>query len=112
MPQTYIPRTLEKTLKGAAREFPAVVLVALLICSCKNSQRASRLLLEGPGGMFKGDQKVDFTMAHIEAERTRVFCRAVIDKMGFLPGLLLKGQARSFARSTFEAIDERLKELA
>ena len=71
-----------------------------------------KLLLEGPGGMFKADQKVAFTMTPIEAEKTRVVCKAVIDEIGFLPGLLLKGQARSFARSTFEAIDKRLQELA
>ncbi len=71
-----------------------------------------KLLMEGPGRIFKAEQRVDFTMTPIEATRTRVLCKAVIDEIGFLPGLLLKGQARSFARFTFEAIDKRLKELA
>jgi hypothetical protein len=35
-----------------------------------------------------------------------------MEQMGLLPGLLLTSQARSFARSTFEAIEKRLKELA
>ncbi len=71
-----------------------------------------QLLLEGPAGMFKADQRVAFTMTPVEAERTGVACEAVIDEIGFLAGLLVKGQARSFARSTFEAIEKRLKELA
>ncbi len=71
-----------------------------------------QLLLEGPAGMFKADQRVTFTMTPVEVERTRVACKALIDEIGFLAGLLVKGQARSFARSTFEAIERRLKELA
>jgi carbon monoxide dehydrogenase subunit G len=71
-----------------------------------------KLFLEGPGGMFKADQKVSFAMTPIDATKTRVACKAVMEQMGLLPGLLLTSQARSFARSTFEAIEKRLKELA
>ncbi len=71
-----------------------------------------KLLLEGPAGMFKAAQRVDFTITPIEAERTRVVCKAAIDEIGFWAGLLVKGEARSFARSTFEAIEKRLKEVA
>ena len=71
-----------------------------------------KLSLEGPGGMFKADQKVSFAMTPIDATKTRVACKAVMEQMGLLPGLLLTSQARSFARSTFEAIEKRLKELA
>ncbi len=71
-----------------------------------------KLLLEGPAGMFRADQKVAFTMTPVEVERTRVACKAFIDETGFLAGLLVKGRARIFARSTFEAIEKRLKELA
>ena len=71
-----------------------------------------KLLLEGPAGMFKTAQKVVFTMTPIEKEKTGVVCKGVIEEIGFLPSLLFKGQARSFAGSTFEAIEKRLKELA
>jgi carbon monoxide dehydrogenase subunit G len=73
---------------------------------------SAKLFLEGPGGMFEAGQKVAFTMTPIGAEKTRVVCKAVIEEIGFLPGLLVKGQARRFARSTFEAIEKRLKQLA
>ncbi len=71
-----------------------------------------RLLVEGPAGMFKADQRVTFTITPVEAETTNVVCRGVIDEIGFLAGLLVKGPARSFARSTFDAIEKRLNELA
>ncbi len=73
---------------------------------------AVKLFLEGPGGIFKASQKVSFAMTPSEETKTRVACKAVIEDVGVLPGLLLTRQARSFARSTFESIEKRLKELA
>ncbi len=72
---------------------------------------AVKLFLEGPGGVVKANQRVSFAMTP-EESKTRVACKAVMEQMGVLRGLLLTGQARSFARSTFEAIEKRLKELA
>ena len=71
-----------------------------------------KLLLEGPGSLFHAEQKVSFAMAPVEKERTAVSCRATMEDPGFLPRLFLLGQARRFARSTFEAIEKRLQDLA
>jgi carbon monoxide dehydrogenase subunit G len=69
-----------------------------------------KLLLES--GLFKADQKVTFTTIRAEEGKTSVDCKATIENPGFLPRLFLIGRARSFARSTFEAIEKRLKEWA
>ena len=71
-----------------------------------------KLFLAGPGGFFKADQKVTFAMTPVEQGKTALACKAAVENMGFLPRLLLLGEARRFARSTFEAIEKRLKELA
>ncbi len=71
-----------------------------------------KLSIEGPGGLFKADQKVTFSMTPADNGETFVFCNATVENMGPLPRLLLLGQARHFANSTFEAIEKRLKELA
>lgn len=71
-----------------------------------------RLLLEGLGGLVKADQKVALAMTPVENGKTSVVCRATVEDMGFLPRLLLLGEARRFARSTFGAIEKRLQELA
>jgi len=71
-----------------------------------------RLLLEGLGGLVKADQKVAFAMTPAEDGKTAVACRATAEDMGFLQRVFLTGQARGFARQTFEAIEKRLKELA
>jgi carbon monoxide dehydrogenase subunit G len=71
-----------------------------------------KLFIEGLGGLFKADQKVAFAMRPLEKKKTAVNCRATVQDMAFLPRLFLLGQARSFAHSTFEAIEKRLKELA
>lgn len=71
-----------------------------------------RLLLEGLGGLVKADQRVALVMTPVENGKTSVACRAAAEGMGFLQRALLTGQARSFARQTFEAIEKRLKELA
>ena len=70
-----------------------------------------KLFLEGVGGLVKTGQKVSFAMTPAEGGKTSVACKATADEMGFLPRTLFSGQARSFARSTFEAIEKRLKEL-
>ena len=71
-----------------------------------------KLFLAGPGGLFKADQKVTFAMTPVEQGKTALACKAAVENMGFLPRLLLLGEARRFARSTFEAIEKRLKDLA
>lgn len=71
-----------------------------------------RLLLEGLGGLVKADQKVALVMTPVENGKTSVACRAAAEGMGVLQRVFLTGQARSFARQTFEAIEKRLKELA
>ncbi len=71
-----------------------------------------RLLLEGLGGLVKADQRVALFMTPVENGKTSVACRAAAEGMGFWQRALLSGQARSFARQTFEAIEKRLKELA
>ena len=71
-----------------------------------------RLLLEGLGGLVKADQKVALAMTPAEKGKTSVACRATMENMGFSQRVFLTGQARVFARETFEAIEKRLKELA
>jgi hypothetical protein len=71
-----------------------------------------RLFIQGLGGFLQADQKVSFTMSALEKKKTAVHCKASLRELGFLPRLFLLGQARSFANSTFEAIERRLKELA
>jgi carbon monoxide dehydrogenase subunit G len=71
-----------------------------------------RLSIEGPGGLFKADQKVTFSMTPVDNGTTSVLCKAMVENMGSLPRLFLLGQARHFANSTFEDIEKRLKELA
>jgi carbon monoxide dehydrogenase subunit G len=71
-----------------------------------------RLLLEGLGGLVQADQKVSLAMTLAENGKTSVACRATMEDMGFLQRIFLTGQARGFARETFEAIEKRLKELA
>ena len=71
-----------------------------------------RLFIEGLGGLFQADQKVSFAMTPLEKKKTAVNCKATVQDLAFLPRLFLLGQARSFANSTFEAIEKRLKELA
>jgi hypothetical protein len=51
-------------------------------------------------------------MTPVENGKTSVTCRAAAEGMGFLQRVCLTGQARSFARETFAAIEKRLKELA
>jgi carbon monoxide dehydrogenase subunit G len=70
-----------------------------------------RLFLEAPAGLFKADQKVAFAMTLLKSGKTSVACKATVEDLGFLPRLLLAGQARSFANATFESIEKRLKEL-
>ena len=71
-----------------------------------------RRLLEGMGGLVQADQKVSLAMTLAENGKTSVACRATMEDMGFLQRIFLTGQARGFARETFEAIEKRLKELA
>ena len=69
-----------------------------------------KLLLKS--GLFRLDQKVTFTTIRVEEGKTTVDCKATIENLKFLTRLFLVGRARSFARSTFEAIEKRLKEWA
>jgi len=71
-----------------------------------------KLSLEGLGGLVKAEQKVAFAMIPAEGGKTSLACRATAENMGFLLRVVLSGQARSFARETFDAIEKRLKELA
>jgi carbon monoxide dehydrogenase subunit G len=73
---------------------------------------AVKIFLEGPGRLFKAEQKVAFIMAPMEEGKTSVTCKATGENLKFLPRLFLIGQARRFSRSTFEAIEKRLKEWA
>jgi carbon monoxide dehydrogenase subunit G len=72
---------------------------------------AVKLFLEGVGGLVKAGQKVSIAMTPTEGSKTSVACQATLEEMGVLPRTLISGQARTFARSTFEAIEKRLKEL-
>ena len=71
-----------------------------------------RLFIQGLGGFLEADQKVSFTMKPVEKKKTAVNCKASVQDLAFLQRLFLLGQARSFANSTFDAIEKRLKELA
>ncbi len=71
-----------------------------------------KLFLEGLGGLFKANQKVTFIMTLMEKGKTSVSCKATVENLAFLPRLFLLGQAQRFANATFEAIENRLKELA
>jgi carbon monoxide dehydrogenase subunit G len=71
-----------------------------------------KLFVESPGGLFAMEQKVDLAMTAVDKTKTEVACKATADSMGILFRALLLGQARRFARSTFEAVEKRLKELA
>jgi len=70
------------------------------------------LFVSGPGGLFTLSQRATFSMKEVDRNKTEITCKASADSMGFLFRFLLIGQARRFARSTFEAIEKRLKELA
>ncbi len=69
-----------------------------------------KLFLES--GLFRMDQKVTFTTVSVEEGKTSVDCKATVENLEFLTRLFLVERARSFARSTFEAIEKRLKEWA
>jgi carbon monoxide dehydrogenase subunit G len=71
-----------------------------------------KLFIESPGGLFTMEQKVTLAMTIVDKSQTEVGCKATADSMGIPFRVLLLGQARRFARSTFEAIEKRLKELA
>lgn len=73
---------------------------------------AVKLALEGPGGLFRMNQKVTLALTSVEKGRTAVACKATAERMGILFRGLLLGQARRFARSTFESIEKRLQDLA
>jgi hypothetical protein len=70
------------------------------------------LFLSGPGGLFTLSQRATFAMKEVDRNRTEIAAKATADSVGFLFRFLLFGQARRFARSTFEAIEKRLEELA
>ena len=70
------------------------------------------LFLFGPGGLFTLSQRATFAMKEVDRNQTEITAKATADSVGFLFRFLLIGQARRFARSTFEAIEQRLKELA
>jgi len=70
------------------------------------------LSLLGPGGFFTLNQRVTFAMKEIDQSRTDITAKTTADSSGFLFRFLLIGQARRFARFTFEAIEKRLQELA
>lgn len=70
------------------------------------------LSLESLGGLLKLHQKVTFTMMEVEKGKTAVNCKAMAKKMGVLFRAILLAQAQHFARSTFEAIEKRLQDLA
>ena len=70
------------------------------------------LSLLGPGGLFTLSQRATFAMKEVDRNQTEITCKATADSVGFLFRFLLIGQARRFARSTFEAMEKRLKELA
>jgi len=71
-----------------------------------------KLFIESPGGLFAMEQKVALAMTAVDKTKTKVACKVTADSMGILIRALLLGQARRFARSTLEAIEKRLKELA
>ena len=73
---------------------------------------AVKLSLEGPGGLFKADQKVSFAMSLMEGGNTGVVCKAWLEHMGLVPRLFVLREAKRFARATFESIENRLKDLA
>ena len=73
---------------------------------------AVKFQMDGPGGVFTLKQTVDFAIRTIDTDRTRVACRAVAEDMGIFFRVALLGQARRFAGATFDAIENRLKELA
>lgn len=72
---------------------------------------AVKLSLSGPGIFSEIDQRVDFTIWAEGQEKTRVECKAVVEKIGRLSRVFLIGQIKKFAQATFEAIEKRLLEL-
>ena len=70
------------------------------------------LFLSGPGGLFTLSQRATFAMKEVDPNKTEITAKATADSAGLLFRFLLIGQARRFARSTFEAIQKRLEELA
>ncbi len=68
-------------------------------------------------GYLHGVEDLRFDQINTESECLICPMGTVADQrlqhvLGFLAGLLVKGPARSFARSTFDAIEKRLNELA
>jgi carbon monoxide dehydrogenase subunit G len=73
---------------------------------------AVKLDLEGLMGFLRMSQKVAISMTSIENSRTAVVCKATAENLGIFFRILLLRQARNFAKSTFDAIEKRLKDLA
>lgn len=73
---------------------------------------AVKLELDGLEGLLRLNQKVEIAMTPLEASKTAVLCRATAENAGIFFRTFLLGQARRFARSTFDAIQNRLEDLA
>jgi carbon monoxide dehydrogenase subunit G len=72
---------------------------------------AVKLAIEGPGGLFRIILKVTIVTPSIEEGRTAVACQVTAERMGILLSGLSLGYPRRFSQSTFEAIENRLKDL-
>ena len=69
------------------------------------------LKAKSKGGIFQLNQKVTFALTSVDKDRTEVVCKAIAKETGTLFRMLLLGRARSFARDTFDRIEERLRQL-
>ncbi len=72
----------------------------------------ANLLIEGMGGIFKINQKVTIKMSPREDGKTSLECRSIAEDAGIIIRLLFFRKAQSIAKSVFETIESRLRDLA
>jgi len=70
-----------------------------------------RLSIRGKGGIIRLNQRVNIVFTPIDETKTEVACNAVAEGVGTFFKLFLLGQARGFAGSIFDKMEERLKYL-
>ena len=70
-----------------------------------------RLSIRGKGGIVRLSQKVNIAFTPIDEAKSEVACKAVAEGVGTFFKIFLLGQARGFAGSIFDKMEDRLKYL-
>ena len=48
--------------------------------------------MDGPGGLFKLNRRVDFAVHGVDPDKTSIVCKAVVEDMGFLFRVVYSGK--------------------